>query len=63
MTQYGKEFEVYLDYLPQEGDVAVFSQEWFFAKSYEYERYPRRKVRITTESIPIHILVTETGDE
>jgi hypothetical protein len=58
----GKDFEVYLDYLPDEGDAAVFTQEWFFAKSYTYP-YKRHKARIRTESIPIQIRVMETVEE
>jgi hypothetical protein len=54
MSQLGDDFEVYLDFLPHEGEVAVFNQNWFFAKSYDYPYY-RHKVRIVTESIPIKI--------
>jgi hypothetical protein len=57
MTQYGYEFEVYLDYFPEEGDVAEFSPEWFFAMSYKQQKYPKRKARIVTESIPIQFSV------
>jgi hypothetical protein len=53
MTQYGDEFEVYLDCLPEEGAVAEFSQEWFFAMSYKEQKHPKKKARIVTESIPI----------
>jgi hypothetical protein len=45
----------YLDFLPQEGDLAVFNQEWFFATPYSSDYYPDNwaKVRIITESMPI----------
>jgi hypothetical protein len=49
-------FSVYLDFLPKEGDVAVFNSEWFFA--YPNDLYPTKeweKVRIITESMPITI--------
>jgi hypothetical protein len=52
MSQLGDEFEVYLDYLPEEGTLAEFNQDWFFAKSYDPPYY-RHKVRIVTESMPI----------
>jgi hypothetical protein len=52
MSYLGDEFEVYLDFLPQEDDKAVFSPEWFFAKSYA-PPYNRHKIRIITESMPI----------
>jgi hypothetical protein len=58
MSHLGDEFEVYLDFLPQEEDKAVFNQEWFFAKSYA-SPYKRHKVRIITESMPIKIRIGE----
>jgi hypothetical protein len=58
MSQLGEEFEVYLDYLPEEGTLAEFYQGWFFAKSYDYPYY-RHKVRIVTESMPIKIRIGE----
>jgi hypothetical protein len=41
---------VYLDFLPTEGELAVFNQGWFFAKPTSSPYY-REKVRIITESI------------
>jgi hypothetical protein len=62
LAENGLEFEVYLDFLPEEGDVVKFNQEWFFAKSYKspYERY---KARIETESVPINFRLTKTEEE
>jgi hypothetical protein len=57
MSDLGGEFEVYLDVLPQEGDLAVFNPKWFFAKSYDYPYY-RHKMRIVTESMPIQYRFT-----
>lgn len=56
MSHLGHEFEVYLDFLPQEGELVVFNQGWFFAKSYDYPYY-RHKVRIITETMPINIRI------
>jgi hypothetical protein len=43
---------VYFDFLPAEGDMAVFNQVWFFAKP-AWGPYYREKVKIITESVPI----------
>jgi hypothetical protein len=58
MSHLGDEFEVYLDFLPAKGDLAVFNPKWFFAKSYDPPYY-RHKVRIITESMPIKIRIGE----
>jgi hypothetical protein len=42
-----------LDFLPEEGDAAVFYQDWFFAKPDDSRPRYRQKVRIVTESLPI----------
>jgi hypothetical protein len=47
-------FEVYLDSLPPEGALVIFSQGWFFAQKYSSVDFIyRKKVKILTESIPL----------
>jgi hypothetical protein len=51
----GAIFSVYLDFLPQEGDVAIFNQKLFFAYSSSGTLDYWEKVGIITESMPIKI--------